>query len=102
MKKIIPTTLILLLGLCFSISATLVLQGCSSDEKTAQETKEENSAEIDYHTCTMHPSVKEKEPGTCQVPSASRLGAWCKCSSRFHFHEHVLHGWFANRLAPFP
>ncbi len=59
--------MILLLGLCFSISATLVLQGCSSDEKTAQETKEENSAEIDYYTCTMHPSVKEKEPGTCPI-----------------------------------
>ena len=59
--------MILLLGLCFSISATLVLQGCSSDEKTAPETKEENSAEIDYHTCTMHPSVKEKEPGTCPI-----------------------------------
>ncbi|MFQ5798591.1 MAG: efflux RND transporter periplasmic adaptor subunit [Bacteroidota bacterium] len=23
--------------------------------------------EIDYYTCTMHPSVKEKEPGTCPI-----------------------------------
>ena len=23
--------------------------------------------EIDYHTCTMHPSVKEKKPGTCPI-----------------------------------
>lgn len=67
MRKRIPTTWILFLGLCFSISATLVLQGCSSDEKTAQKTKEENSAEVDYYTCTMHPSVKEKEPGTCPI-----------------------------------
>lgn len=67
MRRNIPTTLILLLGLCFSITTTLVLQGCSSDKKTAQKSEEENLSEIDYYTCTMHPSVKEKEPGTCPI-----------------------------------
>lgn len=25
------------------------------------------SGEVDYYTCTMHPSVKQKEPGTCPI-----------------------------------
>ncbi|NIR49519.1 efflux RND transporter periplasmic adaptor subunit [candidate division KSB1 bacterium] len=69
MRKKIPTMLILILGLSFSITTILMLQGCSSGEKTAQEAEEENLSEIDYYTCTMHPSVKQKEPGKCPICS---------------------------------
>ncbi len=28
---------------------------------------ESSTGEVDYYTCTMHPSVKQKEPGTCPI-----------------------------------
>ena len=42
----------------------LVLSGCSKPAgKTAAD------ADIDYYTCTMHPSVHSKDPGKCPICS---------------------------------
>jgi len=42
----------------------LVLSSCSkSNDKTAA------NADVDYYTCTMHPSVHSKDPGKCPICS---------------------------------
>jgi membrane fusion protein, copper/silver efflux system len=53
-----PILTILSIGLL----ASLVLSGCS---KPAGKT----AADVDYYTCTMHPSVHSKDPGKCPICS---------------------------------
>src|SRR5215813_5805865 len=40
--------------------------GANSCTKTGTSGKPSN---VDYYTCTMHPSVREKEPGKCPICS---------------------------------
>ena len=47
----------------FALLPLLVLPACS--KKVAQQ----NGAGVDYYTCTMHPSVKSKDPGKCPICS---------------------------------
>src|SRR3982074_3567182 len=55
-----PIFMLLSIGLL----VPLVLSGCSkSNDKTAA------AADVDYYTCTMHPSVHSKDPGKCPICS---------------------------------
>jgi len=55
-----PIFMLLSIGLL----VPLVLSGCSkSNDKTAAD------ADVDYYTCTMHPSVHSKDPGKCPICS---------------------------------
>jgi RND family efflux transporter MFP subunit len=50
-------------ALVFSVSfLVLVLSGCSKRDSVVS-----TKNEIDYYTCTMHPWVHSKKPGTCPV-----------------------------------
>jgi RND family efflux transporter MFP subunit len=59
MKVPIPKTavLITIIALVFGMTS------CSKESGTGK------SSNVDYYTCTMHPSVHEKEPGTCPICS---------------------------------
>src|SRR5947209_5502669 len=55
-----PIFMLLSIGLL----VPLVLSSCSkSNDKTAA------NADVDYYTCTMHPSVHSKDPGKCPICS---------------------------------
>ena len=55
-----PIFMLLSIGLL----VPLVLSSCSkSNDKTAAD------ADVDYYTCTMHPSVHSKDPGKCPICS---------------------------------
>jgi Cu(I)/Ag(I) efflux system membrane fusion protein len=55
-----PIFMLLSIGLL----VPLVLSGCSkSNDMTAAD------ADVDYYTCTMHPSVHSKDPGKCPICS---------------------------------
>src|SRR5947209_10482936 len=55
-----PIFMLLSIGLL----VPLVLSSCSkSNDKTAA------NADVDYYTCTMHPSVHAKDPGKCPICS---------------------------------
>ncbi|MBI3004469.1 MAG: hypothetical protein HYY49_03535 [Ignavibacteriales bacterium] len=44
--------------------------GSEAEAEPAESHKgHEHEGEIDYYTCTMHPSVKEKQPGRCPICS---------------------------------
>ena len=49
--------------LVLALLLLLVLPACS--KKVAQQV----SGDVDYYTCTMHPSVKSKDPGKCPICS---------------------------------
>src|SRR3981081_2436266 len=55
-----PIFMLLSIGLL----VPFVLSSCSkSNDKTAA------NADVDYYTCTMHPSVHSKDPGKCPICS---------------------------------
>ncbi len=50
--------------LSIGLLVAFVLSGCSKPAgKTAAD------ADVDYYTCTMHPSVHSKDPGKCPICS---------------------------------
>ena len=51
------TVLLVLVALLFS-AASCMKKGASG-----------KPSNVDYYTCTMHPSVREKEPGKCPICS---------------------------------
>src|SRR5258707_10783568 len=54
----------ILMLLSIGLLVPLVLSSCSkSNDKTAAD------ADVDYYTCTMHPSVHSKDPGKCPICS---------------------------------
>ncbi len=87
MRIQISTTSSFRLGLCGVILITVLLQACTNDQEIAKKARDseqvlkettqvdlqsghedhDHETEIDYYTCTMHPSVEEKEPGTCPI-----------------------------------
>jgi heavy metal-binding protein len=46
--------------------AILVIAGISACSKPSNTAADKN---VDYYTCTMHPSVKSKTPGKCPICS---------------------------------
>jgi Cu(I)/Ag(I) efflux system membrane fusion protein len=54
----------ILIALSISLLASAVLSSCS---KPAAKTTA--AADVDYYTCTMHPSVHSKDPGKCPICS---------------------------------
>jgi Cu(I)/Ag(I) efflux system membrane fusion protein len=46
----------------FILSTLAVLAGCSKPRPS-----DATASDIDYYTCTMHPSVHSKTPGTCPI-----------------------------------
>jgi RND family efflux transporter MFP subunit len=58
------------------VLVSLVLSGCSKPAgKTAAD------ADIDYYTCTMHPSVHSKDPGKCPICSMDLVPVMKKASN---------------------
>ncbi len=58
------------------VLVSLVLSGCSKPAgKTAAD------ADIDYYTCTMHPSVHSKDPGKCPICSMDLVPVMKKVSN---------------------
>src|ERR1700728_679381 len=53
----------IIIGLLVVIAPLLWLTSCS--KKTAATTPANN--DIDYYTCTMHPSVHSRTPGKCPI-----------------------------------
>ena len=49
--------------LILTLLLLLDLPACS--KKVAQQ----DGGDVDYYTCTMHPSVKSKDPGKCPICS---------------------------------
>jgi Cu(I)/Ag(I) efflux system membrane fusion protein len=58
--------------------ALLTLLGAAACSKGPAEKKDSN---IDYYTCTMHPSVKRKEPGKCPICSMDLVPVMKKSGS---------------------
>jgi membrane fusion protein, copper/silver efflux system len=52
----------ILIALSISLLASAVLIGCSKPAA-----KKAAAADVDYYTCTMHPSVHSKDPGKCPI-----------------------------------
>jgi Cu(I)/Ag(I) efflux system membrane fusion protein len=48
------------------IAVVTLLVGAASCSRQGSTGKPSN---VDYYTCTMHPSVREKEPGKCPICS---------------------------------
>jgi RND family efflux transporter MFP subunit len=44
-------------------------QMMEEDQRTTEEMRSDHGGEVDYYTCSMHPSVKSKDPGRCPVCS---------------------------------
>src|SRR5580700_4859319 len=62
--------------LSIGVLVSLVLSGCSKPAgKTAAD------ANVDYYTCTMHPSVHSKDPGQCPVCSMDLVPVMKKVSN---------------------
>ena len=59
MKQIMQQTVLL-------ITLVILLVSAASCSRKGPAGKPSN---VDYYTCTMHPSVREKEPGTCPICS---------------------------------
>jgi RND family efflux transporter MFP subunit len=58
------------------VLVSLVLSGCSKPAgKTAAD------ADVDYYTCTMHPSVHSKDPGKCPICSMDLVPVMKKVSN---------------------
>src|SRR5258708_20509884 len=58
------------------VLVSLVLSGCS---KPAGKTTAD--ADVDYYTCTMHPSVHSKDPGKCPICSMDLVPVMKKVSN---------------------
>jgi membrane fusion protein, copper/silver efflux system len=62
--------------LSIGVLVSLLLSGCSKPAgKTAAD------ADIDYYTCTMHPSVHSKDPGKCPICSMDLVPVMKKVSN---------------------
>jgi Cu(I)/Ag(I) efflux system membrane fusion protein len=48
-------------------SFMVLMSACSKSETTLPENQESADALISHYTCSMHPSVKESEPGICPI-----------------------------------
>src|SRR5260221_1062283 len=58
------------------VLVSLVLSGCSKPAGKAAE-----DADVDYYTCTMHPSVHSKDPGKCPICSMDLVPVMKKVSN---------------------
>ncbi|MFQ5604392.1 MAG: efflux RND transporter periplasmic adaptor subunit [bacterium] len=66
MKRNLKDMPLLGLAAALLIAAGLFFFACSS-EKTGRDPVGTSAADIDYYTCTMHPSVKQMVAGTCPI-----------------------------------
>lgn len=60
-------TLLFFSTLIFVAAISTFFYSCAKGEKAESSVEIESPAEVDYYTCTMHPSVKHKEPGKCPI-----------------------------------
>jgi RND family efflux transporter MFP subunit len=54
----------------------------ANDQKHEYRPVFDEEGEIDYWTCTMHPSVRMKEPGKCPICSMDTVEVWKKGNSQ--------------------
>src|SRR6266436_2343057 len=62
--------------LSIGVLVSLVLSGCSKPAGKAAA-----NADVDYYTCTMHPSVHSKDPGKCPICSMDLVPVMKKVSN---------------------
>jgi RND family efflux transporter MFP subunit len=62
--------------LSIGVLVSLVLSGCSKPASKAAA-----DADVDYYTCTMHPSVHSKDPGKCPICSMDLVPVMKKVSN---------------------
>jgi RND family efflux transporter MFP subunit len=62
--------------LSIGVLVSLVLSGCSKPAGKAAA-----DADVDYYTCTMHPSVHSKDPGKCPICSMDLVPVMKKVSN---------------------
>src|SRR5436853_5268199 len=89
-RRRIPTTAALryfvtpFLALCLAALAGLLITGCKQSGSSAK------PADVDYYTCTMHPSVKSQDPkGKCPICSMDLVPVMKKGAPA---HDHAAHG----------
>src|SRR6266481_8418429 len=90
MKQIMRQTVLLITLVTLLVSAA----SCSKKSPTGK------PSNVDYYTCTMHPSVREKEPGKCPICSMdlvpvmkeSTTPAGSSKSAPHHDHAAMLAG----------
>ena len=71
----------------FLVLALLLLLGLPAcSKKVAQQ----DGGDVDYYTCTMHPSVKSKDPGKCPICSMDLVPVMKKDASAVRKRTHAL------------
>ena len=72
-------------SLIFLILTLLLLLGLPAcSKKVAQQ----DGGDVEYYTCTMHPSVKSKDPGKCPICSMDLVPVMKKDASAAGGHMH--------------
>ena len=72
-------------SLSFLILTLLLLLGFPACSKKVAE---QDAGDVDYYTCTMHPSVHSKDPGKCPICSMDLVPVMKKDSSAASGHMH--------------